>query len=188
MTIRPLQEQDIPALAALAAKTYAETFGHSMTREQLEAQVRETRSEACFRSAIQTDTILVALVEQQLAGYLQLGSIQGGVRGGFRGGVRGHIQGVQPGPRDLAVHAVYIHADHQGQGLGRALMDAAFDHPRCQQAENVFIDVWEENKRALNFYVNYGFKIVGARDVTANGEVIGEDLVLMRPARMSQAE
>ena len=171
MRIRELQLADIPALAALAAKTYAETFGHSMTREQLEAQVRETRSEACFRSAIQTDTILVALAGDQLAGYLQLGA------------VKGHIRGAQPGPRDIAVHAVYIHADHQGQGLGRALMDAAFDHPRCQQAENVFIDVWEENKRALNFYVNYGFKAVGACDVTANGEIIGEDLVLMRPAR-----
>jgi hypothetical protein len=52
MKIRELQEDEVPALAGLAAKTYAETFGHSFTPEELQAQIRETRSEAYFRTAL----------------------------------------------------------------------------------------------------------------------------------------
>lgn len=81
------------------------------------------------------------------------------------------------------MNAVYIHSDYQGQGIGRALMDAAFDHPRFAQAENIFIDVWEENTRALEFYLKYGFDTVGTCDVTVEGTVVGSDLVLMRSAR-----
>jgi len=40
-------------------------------------------------------------------------------------------------------------------------MDAAFESPRLRQAENVYIDVWAENERAISFYLNYGFEIVG---------------------------
>ncbi|MEM1027228.1 MAG: N-acetyltransferase [Planctomycetota bacterium] len=171
MKIREWRTSDIPALARLAAKTYAETFGHSLTPEQLSAQLEETRSEAYFTSVMARDTVLVATVNGQLIGYIQLGDVGTNVRG------------VTPGPNDQAVHALYVHADHQGRGVGRALMDAAFAHPRLRACDHVFIDVWEENQRALSFYQRYGFAAVGTCDVTANGKVIGQDLVLRRPSR-----
>ena len=59
-------------------------------------------------------------------------------------------------------------------------MDAAFNHPRTREVEKVFIDVYEENTRALEFYKGYGFKPVGKVDVVIDGQMIGYDLVLMR--------
>jgi ribosomal protein S18 acetylase RimI-like enzyme len=176
MKIRELQKGDIPELAELAAKTFTETFGHSFTPEELETQIRETKSETCFQSAMNGDTILIAVTDDRLAGYIQLSD------------VKVDVQGVKPGPNDQAVNAVYIHSDYQGQGIGRALMDAAFDHPRFAKAENIFIDVWDENKRAVDFYLKYGFEIVGKCDVTVDGKVVGYDLVLMRPARKDNTE
>jgi ribosomal protein S18 acetylase RimI-like enzyme len=169
--IRELQKDDIPALAKLAAKTFTETFGHSFTPEELEKQIEETRSEPYFRSVTNGDTILVAIIDDELAGYVQLGD------------VNVDVQGVKPRPGDQAVNAIYIHSDYQGQGIGRALMDAAFEHPRFQKAENIFIDVWDENNPAVDFYLKYGFGIVGKCDVTVDGKVVGYDLALMRPRR-----
>ena len=153
MYIRELQKDDIPALAELAAKTFTETFGHSFRPEELETQIRETRSEDCFRSATNSDTILVAIIDERLAGYVQLSD------------VKVDVQGVKPGPNDQAVAAIYIHSDYQAQGIGRALMDAAFEHSRFENADNIFIDVWDENRRAVAFYLKYGFVIVGKCDV-----------------------
>ncbi|MEM8782601.1 MAG: N-acetyltransferase [Planctomycetota bacterium] len=171
MKIREWRQSDVPAQAQLAAKTYAETFGHSLTNEELSAQIEETRSETYFRSLMGRDTVLVATLDDQLVGYIQLGD------------VGTNLQGVEPGPNDQAVQALYVDADHQGRGIGRSLMDAAFAHPRLRESDHVFIDVWGENKRALAFYQDYGFEAVGTRDVTADGKVIGQDLVLMRPSR-----
>jgi ribosomal protein S18 acetylase RimI-like enzyme len=171
MNIRELQKGDIPALAELAAKTFSETFGHSFTAEDLERQVEETRSETYFRSVMDNDTLLVALMDERLAGYVQLSD------------VKFDVQGIKPGPSDQAVNAIYVHSDYQGRGVGWALMDAAFDHPRFKNAESIFIDVWDENKRAVDFYLKYGFEIVGECDVTVDGRIVGCDLVMICSAQ-----
>ncbi len=117
------------------------------------------------------DTILIAIMNDKLVGYVQLSD------------VKIDIQGMKPGPNDQAVNAIYVQSDYQGKGIGRMLMDAAFEHPRFGGADNIFVDVWDENRRAVAFYLKYGFEIVGKCDVTVDGKVVGDDLVLMRPAR-----
>ena len=170
--IRDLEDNDIPALAALAAKTYTETFGHSFSAEDLAAEIKATRSQDYFRAAMKEDTILLAVDGDRIAGYVQLSD------------VKINVKGAEVKDGDQAVNAIYIHADYQGQGIGRALMDAAFVHPRFKNASNIFIDVWDKNERALNFYLNYGFKVVGKCEVVTDGEVTGHDLVLARPLRL----
>ena len=120
------------------------------------AELEENRSEAYFRSAMNVETILVAVTGDRLVGYIQLGD------------VRMDVDGRRPGEKDQAVNALYVHSAFQGQGIGRALMDAAFESPRFLQAKDIYIDVWGENRRAVDFYLNYGFKIVGKCDVITN--------------------
>jgi ribosomal protein S18 acetylase RimI-like enzyme len=171
MKIRELQKDDLPALAALAAKTYTETFGQGLTPDELQTHLRETTSETYFRTAMQSDAILVAVLDDRLVGYIQLGDI------------KVDVQGVPPGPDDQAINSIYVHSEYQGQGIGRALLNAAFEHPRLANAGAVFIDVWEENKRALAFYLRHGFELAGKCPVTIGGKIVGDDLVLKRPAR-----
>lgn len=41
-------------------------------------------------------------------------------------------------------------------------MEAALEHPRLKEAENVFLDVWEHNHGAQRFYRRYRFAVIGA--------------------------
>lgn len=170
MIIREAHRMDVPALSYVARKTYMETFGQTMTPEELSAKLETTRSENYFHSIIETDTILVALMDDRLAGYVQVSDL------------RYTVDGITVTDRDQAIHAIYVHSDFQGKGIGKALMDTAFQHPRLKAAENVFIDVYEENTRAVTFYHKYGFKDIGKIDVVINGKKVGFDLVLMRPS------
>ena len=72
MIIRQAGLADIPALSDLARDTYADAFGASMTAEDLATQLHETRSAAAFRAAMAADTILVASIADDLAGYVQI--------------------------------------------------------------------------------------------------------------------
>ena len=141
-----------------------------MTPDQLAAELESTRSEKYFNSIMDTDEILVAILEDRLAGYIKICD------------VRYDSKDINYTDNDQAIHAIYVHSDFQGQGIGLALMDAAFQCPRVIASENVFIDVFEKNERAVNFYHKYGFKDVGHIDVMIDGERVGYDLVLMRPA------
>ena len=165
--IREIRTSDLPVLSALACRTYTEAFGHSLTPDELAAELEQNRSEACFRAAMNVDTILVAIMEGRLVGYIQLGD------------VRMDVYGRKPGAKDQAVHALYVDSVFLGQGIGRPLMDAAFASPRLRQAENVYIDVWAENERAISFYLNYGFEIVGRCDFVVDGKCLGQDFVLI---------
>jgi len=168
--IRDLNYNEITELAELAKKTYAETFGDSMSSEDLAIEFEVNRFEKYFKSVFNVDTILVAIISSKIAGYIQLSDAKVNIK-----------NGPKPTNKDKAVNALYVGADYQSKGVGRSLMDAAFTHNYLQHAKNIYIDVWDKNTKALNFYKKYGFKVVGICDVIVNGKCVDEDLVLMRP-------
>jgi putative acetyltransferase len=51
------------------------------------------------------------------------------------------------------VGAIFVHPDHQGQSLGRALMDYA-----VSLRNSLFLDVFKENAVGRRFYDRYGFQ------------------------------
>jgi putative acetyltransferase len=63
------------------------------------------------------------------------------------------------------VDHLYVHPDHQGRGIGRALMDRA-------QAAWPALDLWvfQRNLRARAFYTARGFRPVYETDGTGNEE------------------
>lgn len=173
MIIRLVEAGEIGDLSVMASRVYAETFGASMSKADIDAQLRTTRSQDYFRKAMTTDAILVALMDGVLIGYVQLSD------------VRIPIEGASAADQEL--YALYIRSDRQGTGVGKALIEAALAHERFRNARNIYLDVWEENMRALGFYTRYGFRTVGWRDFVMNGRVLGSDLVMMREAAIQSA-
>ena len=170
MPVREATSDDLADISLVAATTYSDAYGSSLSHEQLSAELAVSRSVGYFRSAMLTDTILVSEEGGRLVGYVQLSE------------VRAKPQNAPlPTKQDQAINALYVHPEFQGRGHGRALMDAAFRHPRLREARNVYIDVWPQNERALALYRKYGFEAVGVSAVMVGGEPAGHDLVLMRP-------
>jgi ribosomal protein S18 acetylase RimI-like enzyme len=163
--IRPVRADDVPALSSLASRTYAAAFGASMSADDLAAQLKATRSEAHFRNAIRGDTILVAVIENAIVGYVQLSDLDIPVKDATAA--------------DQELFALYVVVERQGQGIGKALLEAALAHERFMRAPRIFLDVWDENTRAIGLYTRYGFKPAGRRDFVVDGRVVGSDFVMV---------
>ena len=148
-----METADIPALAALAARTWSDAFGSGVSAEDEAAELAEGRSEAFFAATRSERTTLVAEVDGELVGYVQFG--------------------------DANLHRLYVEATLQGRGLGRRLLHAALEHPRLARASRVFLTVWEENERAVRLYESAGFERVGTARFAIGSEEM-EDLVLVR--------
>jgi diamine N-acetyltransferase len=166
MDIRQARRSDIPALAALAKETYSEAFGHSVTPADLADQLEATRSESYFDEAIDEDTILVATAQDRLVGYLQFGP------------ARIPVEGVSS--RDQELRRLFVLSAFQRRGLGTSLLEAALAHPGLANAENIYLDVWDENVAAWRLYESYDFKVVGRVDFVIGARVLGQDLVMVR--------
>jgi ribosomal protein S18 acetylase RimI-like enzyme len=66
-------------------------------------------------------------------------------------------------------------------------MERTLKLPRVKSAPHLYLDVWNENTRALQFYAGFGFQVVGETDVVVNSRVVGKDLI-MRAALPSADE
>lgn len=106
----------MPALAALAKRTWSDAFGDSVRPEDEETELDEGRSEAYFVDALVEETILVAEQGGDLVGYVQFGDVR--------------IPEVDALPGDRGLHRLYVETALHGRGLGRALLEHALAHPR----------------------------------------------------------
>lgn len=162
MVIREATLHDIPTIAALAKEAYIAAFGHTMSSNELNEALK-TRSEEYFTNILNTDIILIA-EEDQLLGFIQFGSVT--------------IQSVKATTRDIELNKIYIDKNQQGKGIGSALMQTMLKHPRLKRVQNIYLDVYEENKHAIGLYEKYGFRIIGKTPFTLDGKIIGYDLLM----------
>jgi diamine N-acetyltransferase len=163
-TIRPARLSDVPALSALANRTWSDAFGDGVSPDDEAAELEETRSETYFADVLRTKTILVAEEDGALLGYVQFGDVG--------------IPDVQVQPGDQGLQRLYVETALQGRGLGRRLLEAALQHPRLAEAKRIFLQVWDENERAVRLYESFGFTRVGTTSFTIGSEVM-EDLVML---------
>jgi len=170
MIICEFDKTDISELSVLAKKTYTETFGHSFSKEELNNILDEEKSETAFKQFIKNgDNFLVAKIDNKIVGYVGLQKPNIIVK-----------NGKPPSDKDQALKGIYVDTQFHRLGIGKKLMDCAFQHERFKTSENVYLCVWEENKPAYNFYLNYGFKQVGTCDVIVDKKIIGTDTVMMK--------
>lgn len=163
--IEPVKPGEIEELAELAARTFSDAFGHTMDEQDLEQSLAENRSAAYFEKALEESTILVAKHQGKIAGYVQYGKVK--------------IPEAEATKADRELGRLYIDTDLQGQGVGRQLMDAALSDPEMTQAPNIFLQVWDENDKAISLYESYGFERCGVTTFELAGKP-AQDLIMVR--------
>jgi ribosomal protein S18 acetylase RimI-like enzyme len=163
-TIRSARATDVPALSDLAKRTWTEAFGADLAGEDEAAELETTRSESYFVRALEEKTILVAEAEDGLVGYVQFGEVE--------------IPEVEVQPGDRGLHRLYLDTAWHGHGLGRRLLEAALRHPRLAEAERIFLQVWDENDRAIRLYESFAFRRVGTTRFSVGSEVM-EDAIFV---------
>jgi diamine N-acetyltransferase len=156
--IRKADRNDLERLARLATVTYADAFGSSFSPEELQDRVQKTRSVEYFEKALEKDVILVAEDAGLLVGYAEFGKPDLA------------IEGIIDGDQELV--RLYVLKDRQGQGIGKALLDAVLSHPKIKSANNIYLDVWEKNEGAIRFYKSQGF--------AETGTVVDGDIIMVR--------
>jgi len=167
--IRPARLPDLPALAALARHTYRSAYGHEMRPEALEAHLRLQLSDEQVARMFRHDLFLLAEVEGELAGFVQVGSV--------RPEDRSEDGRVQFGEGDREVRRLYVLEKWQGREVGSRLMKAALNG--VPSGGRVFLTVWHTNLGAQRFYARFGFTRIGTVPFPPPDE--GFDLLLCRP-------
>ncbi|WAL65098.1 ribosomal protein S18-alanine N-acetyltransferase [Amycolatopsis cynarae] len=90
----------------------------------------------------------------------------------------------RPGEFESSVHTIGVEREHQGRGVGTALLRALLEKADELNAP-VFLEVRTDNDRALELYARHGFSRIGLRK--RYYQPSGADAyTMMRPARSAQ--
>ena len=63
----------------------------------------------------------------------------------------------------LEIERIYVLKEYQGQGIGKKLMNRAFEIALERRVDYIWLGVWEKNHNAIRFYEKLGFEIFGTR-------------------------
>jgi len=167
-TLRPAGPDDAPELAALATRTFVETFGHLYSTEDLGAFLRAARSTDVYARLLGDPAVFVTVATDDdglLVGYVLAGACK--------------LPVPDMSPDAGEVRELYLLESHQGRGLGTELLDVALAWLAERGHAPLYVGVWSGNHGAQRLYGRYGFEKVGEYEFPV-GRQMDREFILER--------
>jgi ribosomal protein S18 acetylase RimI-like enzyme len=168
--IRRCNPSDAPALAALGARLFTETYGPTHPEPELSRYLRRAFSVDGVREAIDDRDVSMLLVENSAELPIAYAYLRATPKA--PDGISGNLP--------LEIVRFYVDGTCQGRGVGAALMDSCFDDARERGADVVWLQVWKEAPWAVGFYGRMGFSVVGSAPFYF-GDRIDDDHIMAYP-------
>ena len=159
LSIRLATIDDANLIASLSQQTFFETFAEANTPENMEKFLAEqfTKGKLMLEVGRPENIFMLAYYGSEPAGYLKL-----------REGVR--PAGLEDVPC-IEIARLYVVKQMLQKGIGKVLMQNAVDIAIELKKRILWLGVWENNKRAIDFYTRWGFKKFGEADFLLGDDV-----------------
>ncbi|MBK8546933.1 MAG: GNAT family N-acetyltransferase [Saprospiraceae bacterium] len=145
INIQKVTIDNIDQLQKIGRQTFFETFAFGNTEENMRNYLEEGFSKEKLTAELNDNNVefYFATFNNNVIGYLKLNF--------------GQSQTELQDDRALEIERIYVLKEFHGKSVGQLLYDKAKQIARQKRADYVWLGVWEENPRAINFYRKNGF-------------------------------
>lgn len=166
--LRDARHADLPLLVELAGVAFYEAYIEFDDADEIREYVEKNFTPDYFAEAIRdARTRLEVLADSaRLHGYLLLRDCAGPA---FVGGNR---------PLELA--RLYLRGDQKGRGYGRRLIERVFAVAEQGRFDCIWLQVYDRNVAAMNFYRRFGFEERGLLDFMFAGRIYKDPVMVAR--------
>lgn len=159
INIRLATAEDASMIAALSRRTFYDTFATQNTPEDMEKFMNEQFThEALMKEVSEPSNIfIIAEAGNEVAGYARLRELV-----------------PPPSLEDLPsieIARIYALQTMIGRGVGNALMKRCIEIAYEMGKRIVWLGVWEQNSRAIQFYIKWGFEKFGEHEFVLGNDV-----------------
>lgn len=147
--VRKVTSCDMEELQAIARQTFFETFADENSKCDMQKYSDEKFSLDKLKeeSMIPASEFYFASIHNRVIGYLKLN---------FR-----EAQTELKDLEALEIERIYVLKEFHGQKIGQILYDTALQSANRSKVSYVWLGVWKNNLRAINFYKKNGFVAFG---------------------------
>ncbi|HEY6144421.1 MAG TPA: GNAT family N-acetyltransferase [Flavobacterium sp.] len=142
---RRITLDDLEKLQNIGRKTFEETFSESNSEENMRNYLEEGFSKEKLTAELKNkdSEFYFAILKDEVIGYLKVNF--------------GESQTELKDSKALEIERIYVSKEFHGKSVGQILYDKAIEIAKQKGSEYVWLGVWEENPRAINFYKKNGF-------------------------------
>jgi ribosomal protein S18 acetylase RimI-like enzyme len=143
--IQKVTLNDIDRLQKIGRQTFHETFSAGNFEENMTKYLAEGFSIEKLTTELSDNNaeFYFATLDDNVIGYLKLNF--------------GQSQTELQDDKGLEIERIYVLKDFHGKSVGQILYDKAIEVAKLKNSDFVWLGVWEENPRAINFYKKNGF-------------------------------
>jgi ribosomal protein S18 acetylase RimI-like enzyme len=136
---------DIEFLQNISRKTFYETFSWANSEENMNKYLKEDLSIDQLSGELinRNSEFYFAMLNDNVIGYLKLNF--------------GKSQTELKDDKAVEIERIYVLKEFQGKKAGQLLYERAVEIANQKNADYIWLGVWEENPRAINFYNKNGF-------------------------------
>ncbi len=143
--ITKISLEQLAQLQEIGRKTFTETFSSTNSEENMKTYLENGFSTDKLTSELQNpeSEFYFATLNEVVIGYLKINFGQAQTE-------------VQEG-KALEIERIYVLQDFHGKKVGQLLYEKAIQIAKNKKVAFVWLGVWEENHRAIQFYTKNGF-------------------------------
>jgi ribosomal protein S18 acetylase RimI-like enzyme len=147
--LKKITTNDIDQLQIIGRQTFYETFSAGNTGENMRKYLDEefTTEKLTAELNNKNSEFYFAINDTNVIGYLKLNS--------------GQSQTELKDDKAVEIERIYVLKAYHGKNVGQLLCEKAIQTAKQKNADYVWLGVWEENPRAINFYRKNGFIAFG---------------------------
>ncbi|WP_156309451.1 GNAT family N-acetyltransferase [Sphingobacterium endophyticum] len=137
---------DLLIIQKIGRETFLETFESENESDNIHEYLEERFSETQVHNELKNleSIFYIAWDQEDPIGYLKLNI--GAAQTEFK--MDDHIE----------IERIYVYASHHGKQVGQLLFFKALEIAKNLRVPTIWLGVWEENARAINFYKKNGFE------------------------------
>ena len=152
ISIVKAKEEDYQLLTEIGKATFLESHGHSASKANIDQYVSEKYNHDAFRYELSDPQNIYHIIyyKQQPAGYSKI--IFNAPHSNIK---EGNV---------TKLERIYLLKEFYSLKLGAELLKFNIELSRQNKQAGMWLFVWKENPRALNFYKKAGFEVIGSYD------------------------
>ncbi|KQT23291.1 GNAT family acetyltransferase [Chryseobacterium sp. Leaf405] len=143
--IKKASSEDLKTIQNVGRETFYETFSIDNSEDEMQKYLDESFSTEKLTEELNTidSQFFIAWEDENAIGYLKLNS--------------GKSQTELQDEASMEIERIYVKSAYHGKKVGQLLYDKALEIAQQENKKYLWLGVWEENMRAVNFYKKNGF-------------------------------
>lgn len=168
ITIKPASDCDFQSISEISKQTYIETYFDFFEQEIFEAYLEEKFNPLQIRKELNNNNIiyLIACCEGEIIGYAKLKN--------------------QSSPdtidwkNSMEIERLYVLKEFQSLKIGSTLIQKCIEKATNLNCSNIWLAVWENNPKAINFYKKMEFEINGTINFNLGKKTLNDFLMIKK--------